>query len=163
MKEQVAEIVAAYLRNNSVAPSDVPAVITQVYRSLAELGQPQPAEPEAPNPAVPIRRSINPEYITCLDCGAKAKMLRRHLASAHNLTPADYRGRWKLPTDYPLVAPSYAARRSEMAKALGLGRRGRRVAGRRSARGDAHKRKSAPDRNSIVGAVRTELDHQVAE
>ena len=123
MKEQVAEIVAAYLRNNSVAPSDVPAVIAQVYHSLAGLGQPQPVEPEALNPAVPIRRSVNPEYITCLDCGAKAKMLRRHLESAHNLTPVDYRDRWKLQTDYPLLAPIYAARRSEMAKAIGLGRR----------------------------------------
>jgi predicted transcriptional regulator len=120
MKEQVAEIVAAYLRNNSVAPSDVPVVIAQVYQSLAGLGQSQPAQPE---PAVPIRRSVNPEYITCLDCGAKAKMLRRHLMTAHNLTPAGYRDRWKLPTDYPLVAPSYAARRSELAKSLGLGRR----------------------------------------
>jgi len=120
MKEQVAEIVAAYLRNNSVAPSDIPAIIAQVYQSLAGLTQPPPAEPE---PAVPIRRSVNPEYITCLDCGAKAKMLRRHLATAHNMTPAEYRERWKLPTDYPLVAPSYAARRSEMAKALGLGRK----------------------------------------
>jgi predicted transcriptional regulator len=106
MKEQVAEIVAAYLRKNSVAPSDVPAVIAQVYQSLAGLGQPQPVEPEAPNPAVPIRRSVNPEYVVCLDCGAKAKMLRRHLASAHNMTPAEYRQRWKLPTDHPLVAPS---------------------------------------------------------
>jgi predicted transcriptional regulator len=123
MKEKVAEIVAAYLRNNSVSPNDVPAVIAQVYQSLAGLGQPQPVEPEAPSPAVPIRRSVNPEYITCLDCGAKAKMLRRHLLAAHNLTPADYRERWKLPTDYPLVAPVYAARRSEMAKANGLGRR----------------------------------------
>jgi predicted transcriptional regulator len=123
VKEQVAEIVAAYLRNNSVAPSDIPAVITQVYQSLARLGQSQAVEPEAPNPAVPIRRSVHPEYVVCLDCGAKAKMLRRHLLAAHNLTPADYRERWKLPTDYPLVAPIYAARRSEMAKAIGLGRR----------------------------------------
>ena len=120
MKEQVAEIVAAYLRNNSVAPSDIPAIIAQVYQSLAGLTQPPPAEPE---PAVPIRRSVNPEYITCLDCGAKAKMLRRHLTSAHNLTPAEYRERWKLPTDYPLVAPRYAAARSELAKTLGLGKR----------------------------------------
>ena len=120
MKEQVAEIVAAYLRKNSVAPTDVAAVITQVYQSLATLGQPQIVEPE---PAVPVRRSVNPEYIVCLDCGAKGTMLRRHLASAHNLTPADYRERWKLPTDYPLVAPRYAARRSELAKAAGLGSR----------------------------------------
>src|SRR5215469_3824405 len=120
MKEQVAEIVAAYLRNNTVAPTDVAAVITQVYQSLANLGRPQFVEPE---PAVPVRRSVNPEYIVCLYCGAKGVMLRRHLASAHNLTPAEYRERWKLPTDYPLVAPRYAARRSELAKAAGLGRR----------------------------------------
>jgi predicted transcriptional regulator len=122
MKEHVAEIVAAYLRKNSVVPSDVPAIIAQVYQSLVELGQPQPPETSL-QPAVPIRRSVNPEYITCLECGAKGAMLRRHLMAAHNLTPADYRERWKLPTDYPVVAPSYAARRSEMAKALGLGRR----------------------------------------
>jgi predicted transcriptional regulator len=132
MKEQVAEIVAAYLRKNSVAPSDIPAVITQVHQSLAKLGQPQLAEPE---PAVPIRRSVNPEYITCLDCGTKAKMLKRHLTSAHNLTPADYRERWKLPPDYPLVAPTYAARRSELAKNIGLGKnRGTRGRASRSAR-----------------------------
>ena len=119
MKEQVAEIVAAYLRNNSVAPSDIPAIIAQVYQSLAGLSQPQPVELE---PAVPIRRSVNPEYIVCLECGTKVTLLRPHLANAHNLTPADYRERWKLPTDYPLTAPSYAARRSEMAKAIGLGR-----------------------------------------
>src|SRR5215472_10435426 len=107
MKEQVAEIVAAYLRKNSVAPSDVPTVITQVYQSLAELGQPQPVE-TPPQPAVPIRRSVNPEYITCLECGAKAKMLRRHLTSAHDMTPTDYRRRWHLPSDYPVVASSYA-------------------------------------------------------
>jgi predicted transcriptional regulator len=104
MKEQVAEIVAAYLRNNSVGPSDLPAIIAQVYQSLAELGQPR-AEEAPLQPAVPIRRSVNPEYITCLECGAKWTMLRRHLATAHTLTAADYRERWSLPTDYPLVAP----------------------------------------------------------
>jgi len=123
MKEQVAEIVAAYLRKNSVAPNGVPAVIAQVYKSLAELGNPQPADTPL-QPAVPIRRSVSPEFITCLECGAKGAMLRRHLSIAHNLTPAEYRDRWKLRTDYPLVAPKYAARRSELAKALGLGKRG---------------------------------------
>jgi predicted transcriptional regulator len=122
MKEQVAEIVAAYLRKNSVAPSDVPAVIAQVYQSLAGLSQPKPAEPPL-QPVVPIRRSVTPEHVVCLDCGAKGKMLKRHLLAVHNLTPADYRERWKLPTDHPLVAPGHSARRSEMAKALGLGRR----------------------------------------
>jgi len=132
MKEHVAEIVAAYVRRNSIGPSDIPAVITQVYQSLAALGQPQ-AEEAPLQPAVPIRRSINPEYITCLECGVKGTMLRRHLAAAHNLTPADYRERWSLPTDYPLVAPSYAARRSAFAKVTGL-RRTAAAAGRASGR-----------------------------
>jgi len=124
MKEQVAEIVAAYLRHNNVSLNDVPVVIAQVYQSLAQLGQPQPAETPL-QPAVPIRRSVSPEYITCLECGAKGAMLRRHLMAAHNMTPADYRLRWNLPTDYPVVAPGYAARRSELAKTLGLGKRDR--------------------------------------
>jgi len=132
MKEQTAEIVAAYVRNNAVSPNDVPAIITQVYRSLSGLGQPQPAA--APRkPAVPIRQSVNPDYIICLECGVKGTLLRRHLANAHDLMPADYRERWQLPTEYPLVAPRYAARRSEMAKATGLGinrGRGNRAPGR---------------------------------
>jgi predicted transcriptional regulator len=135
MKEQVAEIVAAYLRKNSIDPGEVPAVITQVYQSLTTLGQPQTVEPA--EPAVPIRRSVNPEYIVCLECGTKAKMLKRHLTSAHNLTPAAYRERWKLPPDYPLVAPRYAAARSELAKALGLGKRTE----NRSARGGAGRKR----------------------
>jgi predicted transcriptional regulator len=88
---------------------------------------------------VPIRRSVNPEYIACLDCGAKAKMLRRHLMAAHNLTPADYRQRWKLPPEYPVVAPNYTARRSELAKATGLGR-----TGSKSGRGSKPVRKRSP-------------------
>ena len=84
------------------------------------VAAPLPAEPD---PAVPIRRSVNPEYIACLECGAKATLLRPHLANAHNLMPADYRERWNLPSDYPMVAPRYAARRSEWARAAGLGRK----------------------------------------
>ena len=136
MKEQVAQIVAAYLRKNSVGLSDVPTVIAQVYQSLTDLTQPPPAEPE---PAVPIRRSVTPEYVVCLDCGAKSKMLRRHLTSAHNLTPAEYRERWKLPADHPLVAPRYAAARSELAKAAGLGTRHGRGGQGRSVRRGARK------------------------
>jgi predicted transcriptional regulator len=132
MKEQVAQIVVAYLRKNSVAPSDLPAVIAQVYQSLTGLTRPQAAETPL-KPAVPIRRSVNPEYIACLECGAKVTLLRPHLANAHNLTPVDYRERWKLANDYPLVAPNYAARRSEWARAAGFGRmrgRGRGGSGR---------------------------------
>jgi predicted transcriptional regulator len=123
MKEQVAEIVAAYLRNNHVAADDIPAVITQVYQSLAGLGQ-SPAIAEPRKPAVPIRRSISADFIACLECGHKAAMLKHHLHTKHNLTPEDYRQRWNLPADYPVVAPKYAARRSELAKANGFGKRG---------------------------------------
>jgi predicted transcriptional regulator len=124
MKEQVAEIVAAYLRRNSVAATDVPAVIVQVYQALAGIGRAQPGTEETGmKPAVPIRRSVTNEFLTCLECGAKAKMLRRHLKATHNLTTDDYRARWNLPLDYPVVAPNYRARRSEIAKTFGLGRR----------------------------------------
>jgi len=128
MKEQTAEIVAAYLSNNAVAAKDVPTVITEVYRSLTGLVQPQSAKAGtgAPlQPAVPIRRSINNAFIVCLECGAKGAMLKRHLHTAHSLTPEAYRQRWNLPTDYPMVARDYSARRSELAKAVGLGKRGR--------------------------------------
>jgi predicted transcriptional regulator len=122
MKEHVAEIVAAYVGKNRVEAGELPALIVSVSQALASLGQ-APA-PEVPAPAVPIRRSVNPAYITCLDCGARVTLLRRHLANAHNLTPANYSERWNLPSDYPLVAPGYTARRSEWAKATGLGRMG---------------------------------------
>jgi predicted transcriptional regulator len=124
MKDQVAEIVAAYLRNNHVATNDIPTVITQVYQSLAGLGQSRPAPViEPPKPAVPIRRSVGNDFVACLECGAKAAMLKRHLKTAHNLSTDAYRQRWNLPADYPLVAPKYTARRSELAKAFGLGKR----------------------------------------
>jgi predicted transcriptional regulator len=125
MKEQVAEIVAAYLRKNHVSTSDIPGLITQVYLSVAGLVDPQSAKLETPaqlEPAVPIRRSVNKDFIVCLDCGFKGAMLKRHLQTAHDLSPEAYRQRWNLPVDYPIVAPSYAARRSELAKANGLGR-----------------------------------------
>lgn len=125
MKEQVTEIVAAYLRKNKVATNEVPAVITQVYEVLTGLGGASSPEPDrAPlKPAVPIRRSVHDKFLTCLECGAKAQMLRRHLMTSHRLTPEGYRQRWNLPASYAVVAPNYAARRSELAKSLGLGKR----------------------------------------
>jgi predicted transcriptional regulator len=125
MKEQVAEIVAAYLRKNHLSASDIPTVITQVYLSLAGLTDSQSAKPETAaqrEPAVPIRRSVTKDFIVCLECGYKGSMLRRHLKAAHDLTPEAYRQRWSLPVDYPIVAPNYATLRSEMAKANGLGK-----------------------------------------
>jgi len=121
MKDQVAEIVAAYVRKNRVDADMLPELIASVSRSLAGLGQ-TTTEPEALTPAVPIRRSVGAETITCLDCGFKSQMLRRHLISRHGMTVDEYRVRWSLPKDYPMVARNYSARRSELAKKFGLGR-----------------------------------------
>ncbi len=118
------QIVATYVSNNSVQVSDLPALITSVHQSLATLGQPQ-ASAEAPadlKPAVPVKKSVTPDYIVCLEDGKKLKMLKRHLQSSYGLTPAEYRTKWGLPNDYPMVAPNYAKARSDMAVKIGLGR-----------------------------------------
>ena len=122
MKEQVAEIVAAYVRKNRIDPSALPELISSVSQSLSDLGQ-APAPTETLSPAVPVKRSVSAGAITCLDCGYKGQMLKRHLSSAHEMTPEQYRARWNLPADYPMVAKDYAARRSELAKQFGLGRK----------------------------------------
>jgi predicted transcriptional regulator len=121
MKERVAEIVAAYVRKNRVELGALPELIASVSRSLGGLGQPI-IEPASLTPAVPIRRSVGAETITCLDCGFKSQMLKRHLSSAHGMTVDEYRARWSLPNDYPIVARNYSARRSELAKKFGLGK-----------------------------------------
>ena len=122
MKKETAEIVSAYVGHNSVSPDQLPALISSVSQALSRLGQEPPAE-EPLIPAVSIRRSVGPDAITCLDCGWSGKMIKRHLSSAHDMTPDIYRARWKLPADYPLVAPNYATQRSELAKKIGLGSR----------------------------------------
>jgi predicted transcriptional regulator len=127
MKKQVAEIVAAYVGKNRVTAAELPTLIASVSQALGTLGSVghAPAEPAAALvPAVSIRRSVGADAITCLDCGKKAKMLKRHLMTAHGLTPQEYRSRWGLPRDYPVVAQNYSARRSVLAKSSGLGRRG---------------------------------------
>jgi predicted transcriptional regulator len=126
MLRLTAEIVAAHLAKNSVAPADVPRLIEEVYRTLATVGQAEPPEPERPRPAVPIKRSVTPDYLVCLEDGRKLKALKRHLRADHNMTPDQYRERWGLPLGYPMVAPNYAARRSAMAREFGLGGRPRR-------------------------------------
>ncbi len=122
------EIVSSHVANNSVATNDLPNLIEQVYTTLARLGRDPSEQPGAkPKPAVPIRRSITPDYIICLEDGKKLKMLKRHLRTAYNLTPEEYRERWGLAIDYPMVAPNYAAQRRTLAKKIGLGtRRGKR-------------------------------------
>jgi predicted transcriptional regulator len=118
------EIVASHVSNNTVAVSDLSDLIHQVYNSLAHLSPaPPPEQQEKPQPAVPIKRSVTPDYIVCLEDGKKLKMLKRHLMTHYNMTPDEYRRKWGLNADYPMVAPNYAAARSELAKQMGLGRK----------------------------------------
>ena len=117
------DIVAAHVSNNSVAVGDLPALISNVYGALAGLGQAAPVAEAPPEPAVSIRSSVKPDHIVCLEDGKKLKMLKRHLMTHYNLTPEQYRARWNLPADYPMVAPNYAEKRRELAKKIGLGRR----------------------------------------
>jgi predicted transcriptional regulator len=124
-----ADVVAAYVTHNSVQKGDIAALIASVHASLTSLGQPQPAaEAERPTPAVPIKKSIGQDYLISLEDGRRYKSLKRHL-SGRGLTPEQYREKWGLPLDYPMVAPSYAKQRSELAKSMGLGRQRRKEAG----------------------------------
>ena len=125
------EVVAAYVSNNTLATGQLGDVIHAVYNSLRALeGQVAEAPAEVLKPAVPVRKSITPEYLVCLEDGKKLKMLKRHLRSTYNMTPDEYRAKWGLGPDYPMVAPKYAQQRSEFAKKIGLGR----GTGRRSPR-----------------------------
>lgn len=127
------EIVSAYVSNNPVAANQVPDVINTVFGSLQALnGQAAQAPAEPPKPAVSIRRSIMPDYIICLEDGKKLKMLKRHLRAAYDMTPEEYRAKWGLPADYPMVAPNYALQRSAFAKKIGLGRKKGQKAPRRN-------------------------------
>ena|SRR5689334_20431826 len=120
------EIVAAHVSNNTVAVSDLPQLINQVYQSLQNIGgSVSPVQPDRPQPAVNPKKSVTPDYIVCLEDGKKLKMLKRHLKTAYNMTPEEYRERWSLPADYPMVAPNYAKQRSRLAKEIGLGTRAR--------------------------------------
>jgi predicted transcriptional regulator len=125
-----ADIVAAHVSNNSVAVNDLPNLIQNVHSALTDIST-QPAAPEAkPEPKVSIRSSVKPDYITCLECGQKQKMLKRHLMTAHNETPAEYRQRFGLAADYPMVAPNYAEQRRTLAKSIGLGTKRRKTRGK---------------------------------
>jgi len=119
------EIVSSYLAGNNVPATEIPALIERIYKTLANVGTPAAATVDRPQPAVPIKKSITPDFIVCLEDGKKLKMLKRHLKTAYNLTPDAYRERWGLPSDYPMVAPNYAAKRSSLAKNIGLGKRRR--------------------------------------
>ncbi|OFX10721.1 MAG: MucR family transcriptional regulator [Alphaproteobacteria bacterium RIFOXYD12_FULL_60_8] len=114
------DIVSAHVANNTVPVSELSEVICQVFKTLSGLGG-VIVEPERPQPAVPVKKSISNDYIVCLEDGKKLKMLKRHLMTAYNMTPEAYRERWGLPADYPMVAPSYAQHRSKLAREIGLG------------------------------------------
>ena len=116
------DIVAAHVSNNSVAVSDLPVLIQNVHAALASLDNPAPAPEAKPEPAVSIRSSIKPDHIVCLEDGKKLKMLKRHLMTHYKMTPDDYRAKWGLPADYPMVAPNYADQRRTLAKKIGLGK-----------------------------------------
>lgn len=117
-----AQIVAAHLTGNSVATDDIPALIRQVHETLAGLSKDgKSANPENLVPAVPVKKSVMPDYLICLEDGKKLKMLKRHLKTAYNMTPEEYREKWGLPLDYPMVAPNYAKKRSALARESGLG------------------------------------------
>jgi predicted transcriptional regulator len=120
--ESVTAIVAAYVANNTIQKENLGALILDVFQSLAQIGQ-KPVAVEQLKPAVPVKRSIQPDHIVCLEDGKKFKSLKRHLMSHYNMTPSEYREKWGLPHDYPMVAPNYAQSRSELAKRMGLGQR----------------------------------------
>jgi predicted transcriptional regulator len=121
------EIVAAHVSNNTVAVADLPHLINQVYQSLSTIGTGTAPVVERPQPAISVKKSITPDYIVCLEDGKKLKMLKRHLKTAYNMSPEDYRERWGLAADYPMVAPNYAKQRSRLAKEIGLGTRARKA------------------------------------
>jgi len=127
--EMTAEIVAAYVENNTISTSDLPALIQSVHRALSSVSTGVEAVEAAPKePAVPVRRSITADFLVCLEDGRKFKSLKRHLRTKYNLSPEDYRAKWGLPKDYPMVAPNYAKARSDLAKQMGLGQGGRQAA-----------------------------------
>ncbi|MEP0190593.1 MAG: MucR family transcriptional regulator [Erythrobacter sp.] len=117
------DIVAAHVSNNDVSVDDVPTLISNVYTALDGLGADDEADAAPPEPAVSIRASIKPDYIVCLEDGKKLKMLKRYLRTNFDMTPEEYRARWSLPADYPMVAPNYAEKRRVLAKKIGLGRK----------------------------------------
>jgi predicted transcriptional regulator len=125
--ELTADIVSAYVSNNSVSAGDIPGLINQVHSALMRVSGGQAEAPAEPvKPAVPVKKSITPEYIVCLEDGKKFKSLKRHLRTQYSMTPEQYREKWGLAPDYPMVAPNYAQARSQLAKQMGLGQQRRR-------------------------------------
>jgi predicted transcriptional regulator len=130
--EMTADIVSAYVGHNAVAAADLPELIQAVHRALSDVSPTaEPVDVAPKEPAVPLKRSITPEFLICLEDGRKFKSLKRHLRTKYNMSPDEYRAKWKLPKDYPMVAPNYAKARSDLAKQMGLGQGGRQAARKR--------------------------------
>ncbi len=144
-----ADIVAAHVANNSVSVADIPTLIGNVHSALAGLGSAAEPVAEPARPAVSVRASVKPEYIICLEDGKKLKMLKRHLMTHYQMTPADYRAKWNLPADYPMVAPDYAEKRRALAHKIGLGRKAK-VAEPAAAAAPAEKRKPRTPRKKLA-------------
>lgn len=127
--EMTTDIVSSYVSNNTVSPADLPGLIQNVHRALATVSTGMDAAAPAPkDPAVPVKKSITPDFLICLEDGRKFKSLKRHLRTKYNMSPEEYRAKWGLPKDYPMVAPNYAKARSDLAKQMGLGQGGRKPA-----------------------------------
>ncbi len=126
--ELTADIASAYVENNTVPANELPALINSIHQALANIGAPVVVAEPVKTPAVSIKKSIGDDYLICLEDGRKFKSLKRHLRTKYNLSPEDYRNKWGLPKDYPMVAPAYAAARSQLAKQMGLGQGGRQAA-----------------------------------
>ena len=141
--EMTTQVVSAYIKNNNIPSKELPNVIDMVHVCLSNLGQGGNGADLHPKPAVPIKKSITDDYIYCLEDGKKLKMLKRHLRTAYNMTPEEYRVKWQLDPDYPMVAPNYAKRRSEFAKQIGLGQ-----SAKTSAANKRNRRKSAQETSS---------------
>lgn len=125
--EMAAGIVSSYVSNNTVQPSEIPALIAQVHAALLRVATGGDAPVEAARPAVSVKKSMTPEYLVCLEDGKRFKSLKRHLRSQYNMSPEQYRKKWGLPPDYPMVAPNYAVTRSQLARKMGLGQQRRRA------------------------------------
>ncbi len=148
-----AEIVSAYVSNNKIASDGLARLIEEVHAALQRgPGAPASPEPEAREPAVSVRRSVTPYYIVCLEDGKKFKSLKRHLQGEHGLSPKEYRSKWNLPRDYPMVAPSYARARSDLAKSMGLGRKAGGESSGTATAGDAEGGSAAPRRGRPRGS-----------
>ncbi|NBC33465.1 MAG: transcriptional regulator [Alphaproteobacteria bacterium] len=137
--EMTAQLVASYVRQNSLSAEQLPELIRSVHGSLkAADSQPEAAPEKTQKPAVPVKKSVTPDYLICLEDGKKLKMLKRHLRAKYDMSPEDYRAKWGLPPDYPMVAPNYAAQRSNFAREIGLGRAGRAAGGPEAEAGASH-------------------------